>query len=851
MHHPHRLARALIPLLLLTFALASPPAQAQRRRRRKAPVPAGPRPLRIGVVVDGPLLPEWQRMLARTQKETKLLLEGSRAVSFPDDKRVDGGWDLQRIRAGFDRLLADPDVDLILTLGFLGPLDAARRPKLQKPVLAPLALDPRFSGLPLAKDGVTSGKPRFSYLVYSSGLDEDVVTFRRLVGAKKQHVLVDRLLLSWMPKIKDVVAAIRRRYGIELSLVAVDTTAKQALAALPADAKAVYLMPLPRLPDAQRVALLKGLAARRLPTFSATGRAEVERGALATQARGVDLLRAARRTAIDIERLHRGDKASSFQVRLERQRKLLLNMQVAQAIGWQPDWRVLVYAEKINASKLPRGRKLTLEQAVREALVRNWDVIAAQTGLRANRAQLKAAYGPLYPQVDFTFAHQTLREELAKASNGTQPWHQGKLAASLKQVLLVEPAFANVTIQKSLRRGQIADLRRVKLDVAALAARAFVDLLRARAGFELQRNNARLTDEYLDAAQVRRRIGTAGPTDVYRWQSKLASDRNQTVLAQTLLARARIQLNRLLRRPLTQAIDAQVPALWDAALVPAERKLAQLISKPARFLALSDFLVGEGLAAAPEAKRLRALIAAKQREALSRARALWMPRLQLQAEASYIPYRKFADTDPLVIPGLGQIDLALGQVPRFQWYVGLGLSLPLFTGLQQTYERDKARAEQTQLEQQLAGLRLGIETRIRAALNEVRARSAALHFTRIAARAARKNLKVVKDSYNRGVSSTVTLLDAQNSALAAELAGATATYDFHGALIELQRATGRIELFVGPQQRQAWFERLERYFKTHASRIQRFQMGSDGGLVGTPEADASQPASPKREGAQP
>jgi outer membrane protein len=812
---PSRFSRSIAAMLCLALicALGLQDASARPRARKKNAARSGPRPLRVAVVLDGPLQPEWKRLFLRIQKETTLLLDGVRAVSFAAEKTVDCQWDPKKIRATLDQMLADPDVDLVLAMGSLGALDVARRKKLSKAVLAPLAVDPVFSGLPRDKSGKRSGKKNFSYLVYSSSFLEDLQTFKRLTRAKTQHVLVDRLMKKWMPALS-TLSAKAKKIGVTLSLVPVDDQAKAALSAIPKDAKAIYLMPLPRLDDRERVALLSGLRARRLPTFSATGRAEVERGALATQQRGVDMLRAARRTAINIERVVRGEDPKTFSIHLTRRRKLLLNMTVARAIGWAPDWRVLVYAEKIGLAATKRGPKMTLTDVVRDALSRNWDVLAASKGLQVQQHRVRAARAGFYPQVDFAFSHQTIHKELAETSNGTQPWHQGKLAGQLKQFVFVEPVMANLTIQKHLRRGQKADVRRVRLDVASNAALAFLDLLKAQANFEIQRNNARVTDENLERAQVRKQVGSGGPSDVYRWQSQLATDRNNTVLAQTLVANSRVQLNQLTRRPQTRRISAVAPPIWDPTLIPGGKDIRPFVDTPQKFAGFSAFVVEQGLASSPELAQLRAQIKAKEREQLSKARALWLPSVQLSGELSYIPYRKFTDVEPVNIPGIPTpIELSFPRAPRFQWFIGLGLTLPVFTGFRQTQEREKASAELEQLRRSYQSIKLKIEAQLRVALNEVRARSATLFFTRISQRAARKNYRVVRDAYARGVASTVRLLDAQNAALATSLAAASAGYDFQASLVRLQRATGHLHLLDGPKKARAWFTRLRDYLK--------------------------------------
>ena len=60
--------------------------------------------------------------------------------------------------------------------------------------------------------------------------------------------------------------------------------------------------------------------------------------------------------------------------------------------------------------------------------------------------------------------------------------------------------------------------------------------------------------------------------------------------------------------------------------------------------------------------------------------------------------------------------------------------------------------------------------------------------------------------------SILDLLDAQNVALNAELLEANSVYDFFIDLMEVQRAANRFDFFLGPAEREAWYERLEEHF---------------------------------------
>ena len=88
-----------------------------------------------------------------------------------------------------------------------------------------------------------------------------------------------------------------------------------------------------------------------------------------------------------------------------------------------------------------------------------------------------------------------------------------------------------------------------------------------------------------------------------------------------------------------------------------------------------------------------------------------------------------------------------------------------------------------------------------------------ISLSRAAADAADNNFRLTQDAYRRGVGDILDVLDAQNAALTANEAAASAAYDFLIDLIEVQRAAGRFEYFSSPQDRAAFLDRLDAFFQ--------------------------------------
>ena len=86
---------------------------------------------------------------------------------------------------------------------------------------------------------------------------------------------------------------------------------------------------------------------------------------------------------------------------------------------------------------------------------------------------------------------------------------------------------------------------------------------------------------------------------------------------------------------------------------------------------------------------------------------------------------------------------------------------------------------------------------------------------RQAADAADENLTNVTEAYARGAVSVTDLIDAQEAALAAGLAATDAKYGFLVDFVGVLRSMGDFDLLLDPSSREAWYTRVETWFREH------------------------------------
>ncbi len=730
---------------------------------------------------------------------------GEFEIQTPDDLQVKADWTFPNVRKALDRVLTDKRTDIVVTLGLLASHAAAHRANLPKPVIGAIIPERKIQNIPY-KDGA-SGKTNFSYVSLDVDIPRDLKVFHETVSFSRLAFLLDAAYAEAVPGVQKEVTRAGHELGIVATQVAVGNSAAETLQAIPPDTQAVYVGPLPRLSSQEYEKLVAGLIERRLPSFAFFGKSDVERGVLLSAAPALEMERLARRVALNARRILLGEDPDRIPVAFARGEGLTLNMNTARAIGFSPNWQLLTSAELLfEEPEVQKVEPLTFSVAVQQAVKLNLSVRIAQANVSAGKENIRLARSVLLPQFGLTGQGVQIEEDDALAIPGrSERTTSGSL--SLDQILYSEPAWANLDIQKQLQSARENERDLVQLDIVLETAQAYLNLLRARTNERIQKDNLRLTRSNLELAQARRRIGTAGPSEVFRWQSEVADAQRVTVESQALVRVTEIALNRLLNRPLEQPVVTAEVGLEEPNLVTSQQRLYDIIDNPAHFQILRDFVVEDGIAAVPELRRLDSLIRAQDRTLTSAKRAYWQPTLNLRADRTETFDRSGAQGPPL--PGIDDSETT----------IGLQLSFPLFTS-------GARSAQKVQASEQLIGLQLRyqavaelVEQRIRSALFRTRSARTAIRLTREAASAARSNLDVVRDAYSRGTVSILDLLDAQNAALIAELRAATSVYDFVSDLMEVERAAARFDFFLTPQDQQDWFTRLEAYMTERSKSV--------------------------------
>ncbi len=764
--------------------------------------------VRIATIQDGP----WQRdpsSLDAFRREVRRAAEANFRVAFPEAWALDGEWTLDGIQRAVDRALGTDEVDLVLAIGYAASDLAARKGAYARPVLATLVLDADLQRLPRGPEG-GSGVDNLAYLENPGRVASDLKRLRELVPYRRVVVLVEGVVLEALSRtaplaLSSAEARMSETLDAEVTFQRVTGTLVEAIEALPPEVDAVYLTPLMRCgPDAFRAGM-KLLVERGVAAFSYLGPSEVRMGALATTTPDGVMLQLARQAGVSVLDILTGENPAVLPTRFGYGSQLVVNMKVARALGTLPGLVLRTEAELLFDEAGGSDRVLDLRAAIQGALASNLDLAAADRLVSAGANRVGEARARLLPRLDLYSTASAIDEDRARVSRGAAPERALDVSATATQVLYAEDTWAGYRAEEQVQKSRVEARQAVRLDVMRAAATAYLNVLRARTLERIERDNLKLTRANLERARTREAVGAAGPDEVYRWESEIATHQRAVLEAEAATLDARNELNRVLNRPLDEPFQVEARELDDPLVLGATGLFERLARQPAAFRAFRSFALADANRFSPDLRQYDGQIGARQRLADAARRAYWLPRFEATGGVTH-----------LVSQG-GEGTRSGSDLNDTDWSVGIVASFPLFEGGGKRAVLGRATEELVQLRVQQRATAERVGQRVLRALHRIRASYPGIGLSRAAAEAARKNLDLVTAAYERGVKSIVDLLDAQNLALRAEQKAANAVYDFLVDFAELQRAVGCFDPFGAPGVRAQWQERVETYLSRSGS----------------------------------
>ncbi|PNV83249.1 MAG: outer membrane efflux protein [Sulfurimonas sp.] len=745
--------------------------------------------VRIGTVMDGK---NQELTKARTLfiDEIKKVTQGEFIIKFPEAKQLDAQFSIDKMDEAIDKLQNDKEVDMVLLIGSIASQLSLKKTSLRKPTFSPFVFNISLSGFN------NSNSKNLNYLTSEATLDEEIQIFRKFSLFKNIAVLIDESQYKlFLPAAKKAITTAKEK-GVILTFITCSSLDKDLMTKIPLNTDAVMIAPLSWMDKASKKSLIQWLIEHKLPSYSLMGEEMVKEGLLVSSKNYNDFPRRARRTALNMLAVLHGEKASKQPVLFNEKKKLLINMDTARSIDMAIKFSLLENAVLLNEVQ-EKEPIMTLKTVAEEAIRVNLGIIANKLGVEANRENIVEVRSVLFPQIMGELSYSQLNHDSPYVENGFYAEKSTVGALRLQQLLFSEKSLASLEIQKQLQIAIEEQQKMLELEVLKQATTMFLNLLVAQTYHSIQLSNLALTRTNLELADGRVKAGTADISDIYYWQSTIATVKQNVLQTDAEVEKIKDQLNLILNRKISDRFITQPASLDNSKEIRNEQTILNMITDNKSYDAMEKFLLNEGLSNSPKLHELSAHISAQRRQLLSDERAYWSPNVALIGEASYV----FDETRNPVA--------GISLENKADWQAMIKISLPFYEGGARNARTSRSQLKLQQLEVNYNKEKSLIEQRIRNDLHTIGASYPSIALSSEAAEAARKSFYIVRENYAQGTRSMSDLLTAQNASLIADQSSVNTVYSYMIDRLQLQRDIAAFDLFLDDSGNEKLLERMK------------------------------------------
>jgi outer membrane protein len=484
---------------------------------------------------------------------------------------------------------------------------------------------------------------------------------------------------------------------------------------------------------------------------------------------------------------------------------------------------VLLFAP-VAAHAQAQQATLTLEEAIALARRNNPDYLQQANDIINADWAVRDAYGSLLPgaSVSTSYGYQAAGTPrfgnftgsdfgLASTTDYYSSSYSLGLSYRLSGQSLLAPGQA-----KSQRFATEAGIEAAEFSLRTNVSRQYLAVKRALDGVTLAKQELARAEENLKLAQARVQVGAAIPLEAKQAQVERGRAEVNLLQVENLVETERLRLAQLLgvtfEQPVTLTTEFAIRDVpWTAEQLVAmaveqnpqlraaraSQAAAQAGVKMARSAYLPSLSLSAGISGfARQAGNTDYLINQARSSAESSARSCQTQNLISSGLTTPLPgfpldcsrFTVTADDEARIRADNSVFPFDYSKDP---FSVSLGVSLPLFDGLNRERMVEQARVARTDAELRVQSEQLRVKTEVATALRNVQTARRAAELERVNAELAAEQLTLARERYRVGAASFIELQEAETVKARADRAFLTAVYQFHENLHALEAAVGR------------------------------------------------------------
>lgn len=752
-------------------------------------------PVKVGIVTDASGI-EFDLLTRQVKSEIEAMTNAGNGAVF---KELNASWQSEKVRENLQTFLNDPEVDIVVTLGFLSSEAVARLPVYPKPVIAATILDPEFQNLPVQLNK-SSGIHNFAWIESLVRLQDDMHSFARIFESRNLAVIIPHELYSDFKILTTYLKADENTFDVTFVPVGEN---ENPVELLPAGIDAAMVFPLVQHSAAATEAIFSGLGETGIPSLSVNGTAYLELGATITFTPQFTFQQLARQVAVRVLKASEGTSLGDVSSMTENpERTTIVNMESLRLTERFPQWSDLANAVLLNVAKMP-GEELTLHQAIALALENNLQGKMNDQDLLMTEKDIRIAKANVLPQVEVLGTAVQLSENLVESSMGQRGEFTITGSVSLKQVIYSEAAYANIALKKLMAESTKQGNRQITLDIVLDVSQAYISLLFAKNNLQIKNENVSATLKNLELARAKEKSGEGSVSDVNRWISELNLGRMDLNDAEAGYKAAMYRLNELLNQPVGNIIATPDSADVGETVIHNQQILDSWFNNLKLTEKYADFILEEMLIYSPELQQLATAGEMVDRQKSMKIRQMYLPEVALIGSADQAFVRNGVIRNP---------QLPVPPPPDdITWNLGLRVSIPIFEGGRKRNEMQRATIEQEKITWQKEDLLNKLETGIRSNVQFLLASWREMELSENAARAAKENFHTIQDAYAQGMVNVAQLTDAQSVMIRTRQMALGSRYQYILDYIKTERLQGKFFFLEDESEKAQYTHRLLNY----------------------------------------
>lgn len=785
-------------LLLWTFSGANIAVLAVTNGQEplKSSVNTNKRYIKFAFIFDGPS-DKNEKVLKQFQKTITKSVEEDYIASFPSNLVFVGDWTDNGVKKISDNALNSNAV-VVISLGYLSTQYLTDLKNKQKFVVT------------IDQYGLRDlGEGFFNPIQQAT---QKVELFKRLTNFNKVAILINE---GYYKTQKDWNKFLTPKFAgknINFTTISVNDNIDSVLTKMPSDVDAVFVTPLYNLSTEQKRDLFDKLNAKKIKTFSTTGKEDVELGALLGSGAFDMDRKLAESTSFNIQGVLKGERYKTQKIHFYEDEILSINSDTAEAIGYMPHLRLLNNADIVSKKQTPQYNLTAVFDTLDK---QNLNIERKRLLVKAaKKAALSAALKYL-PTFGVTLGYQQYNDGFADSAKSSIPEKTGVFQMGIEQMIYSPALVTNILIKNKQVNFQKAEQFAMEQNMGIDVALLYIQTLMLENAIKNQKEYVKESRENLAIARVREKMGYCGKEEILRWASQLNITEQHLLEMEADYKNVKISINKILDKP--QELNYNLAELKanDPAFYTSDLHVIDYVRTPQALEAFTKMLVEEAINVAPELTKLKAAMKMKDYEAKMYYQKFILPDAKLTYEYTSLMDRQFTGPAKLPVADLrystptNPVGFVMPTPNATNSRLGIFAQWKPIEGGTKIAEIQRINAEKAELQAYMDEVEMELEAHIRSVVNQALAAYFSIEKNYKATYAAQENYYAVKDAYLKGNAPIAQIIDAQKTYLESKLKASNSQYEFFKELVWVQRGLCAVNWSKASPEAKAWIEKIK------------------------------------------